>query len=354
MTIICTRSPLLPERHPEGDFFICDILDAVAKSDMATMEHPFFSLATKPDFKVRRYEHGSQFIEIKPSHEGIATIFDRDILIYCISQLMVARNENKPYSQTVRFKAIDLMKATNRMTSGSGYKGLKAALERLSGTRINTNITSGDVEIFETFGMIESAKIVRETRDGRMQEVEIKLSDWVFNAIESRDVLTLSREYFRLRKPIERRIYEIARKHCGQKNSWVINLSLLHKKCGSHASIREFRRVMNKVIATDIEHNHIPDYAVRWADDKESKVTFNAREILQILKNKKELEIASHIFLDADVYEEAKCVAPQWDIYYLETQWREWMAFSDNPEPKNPSRAFIGFCKKWFERKGYP
>jgi|GEM_PF-3012503 len=36
-------------------------------------------------------------------------------------------------------------------------------------------------------------KIVKETRDGRVQEVEIKLSEWVFNAIEHQEVLTLYR-----------------------------------------------------------------------------------------------------------------------------------------------------------------
>ncbi|MCA9184408.1 MAG: replication initiator protein A [Pirellulaceae bacterium] len=30
-------------------------------------------------------------------------------------------------------------------------------------------------------------------------------------------MLTLHRDYFRLRKPLERRVYEIARKHCGPK-----------------------------------------------------------------------------------------------------------------------------------------
>ena len=40
---------LLPERHPNLDFFVLDITDAVPKDDLASMEHPLFSLATKPD-----------------------------------------------------------------------------------------------------------------------------------------------------------------------------------------------------------------------------------------------------------------------------------------------------------------
>lgn len=63
-----------------------------------------------------------------------------------------------------------------------------------------------------------------------MQDVEITLSDWVFNAIKAKEVLTLHRDYFRLRKPLERRLYELARKHCGQKDEWKISLDLLQEK----------------------------------------------------------------------------------------------------------------------------
>src|SRR3546814_339183 len=40
------RTPLLPVRHPNQDLFICDVLDAIPKDDMASMEHPVFSLST--------------------------------------------------------------------------------------------------------------------------------------------------------------------------------------------------------------------------------------------------------------------------------------------------------------------
>ena len=128
-----------------------------------------------------------------PSADGLATVHDRDVLIYCISQLMSSINEGKQVSQVLRFRAHDLLKATNRMTSGQGYEALKAAFERLAGTRISTNVATGGQEVFDNFGLIERVTIVRETRDGRMQEVEVKLSDWVFNAIRHNEVLTLHR-----------------------------------------------------------------------------------------------------------------------------------------------------------------
>lgn len=121
------RSLLLPDRRPAPDFFVRDILDAVPKGDMASMEHPIFSHSTKPDLRTRRHEHGAVLIEIAPSAKGLATVHDRDILIYCISHLMASLNDGKAISPVVYFKAHDLLRATNRVTSGEGYSALMAA-----------------------------------------------------------------------------------------------------------------------------------------------------------------------------------------------------------------------------------
>lgn len=311
---------------------------------MAGMEHPIFSLSTKPDVNIRRYENNGRFVEIAPSVRGLATVHDRDILIYCISQLISALNEGRAVSQTVHFKAYDLLQATNRMTNGQGYEGLKSALERLKGTVISTNIVTGGKEQFDTFGLIDRAKIVRESRDGRMQEVEIKLSDWVFNAIRAKEVLTLHRDYFRLRKPLERRIYEIARKHCGSKKEWRISLALLQKKSGSSSTSREFKRLVLNIIKQDQKHHHIPDYSLRMEGNQ------------IIFRNKGTMHKKSHdgqeffVFLSSDAPAQARKVAPGWDIHYLEQEWRNWMKAA----PQNPDAAFIGFCKKWFEKRGRP
>jgi plasmid replication initiation protein len=218
---------------------------------------------------------------------------------------------------------------------------LKAALERLAGTRISTNIVTGGKEIFRTFGLIESAEVVRETRDGRMQEVEIKLSDWVFNAIRSKEVLTLHRDYFRLRKPLERRIYELARKHCGAQKEWRISLALLQKKCGSTSTSREFRRLVLNIVREDQQHDHMPDYVISYAE-KEDMVTFTNRQTVKVV-----LPRAVVPQLDPDVYETARMLAPGFDVHFLEREWRSWL-----PEaPRNPEAAFLGFCRKWVQNR---
>ncbi len=339
------RSPLLPDRRQQSDFFVCDIFDAAPKADMASMEHPIFSIATKPDRQIRRYESGRNFVEIIPSAKGLATVHDRDVLIYCISQLMAALNDGRDVTQTLRFKAYDLLTATNRGTDGRGYQQLRSAFERLRGTTISTNITTGGQEQLDVFGLIEHARIVRQTREGRMLDVEIKLSDWVFNAIQSREVLTLHRDYFRLRKPLERRIYEIARKHCGQKDEWRITLAKLQAKCGSNSSQKEFRRMLQAIVRQDETHAHMPDYSVRF-DLETDMVIFSNRGTL-VATTSLESETPA---LKPDTYEDARQAAPGWDVRYLEGEWRAWII----EPPRDPDRAFIGFCRKWFERRGRP
>ena len=347
-----TRSPLLPDRQEQGDFFVCDIFDAAPKGDMASMAHPIFSLSTKPDHRIRRYEDetGQNYLEVKPSADGLATIHDRDVLIYCISQIMAALNEGRVVSRIVRLKAYDVLKATNRVTDGRGYDGLRAALVRLQGTQIETNIVTGGKEQLDLFSIIDRARIVRETRAGRMQEIEIELSDWVFNAIQAQEVLTLHRNYFRLRKPLERRLYELARKHCGRKAEWRITLAALQRKCGSASTPREFRRLVANIVKQDEAHNHMPDYAIRLDD---MMIVFRNRQSAA-LSEPDVIGEGTSVRLRPGTYDQARMAAPGWDIYRLETEWRTWMSDGGLDAPKDADRAFLGFCRKWYEKRGRP
>lgn len=321
---------------------------------MASMAHPIFTLSTKPDTKKRRYvaADGKSYVEIRPNMIGLATVHDRDVLIYCISQVMAALNDGKQVHRTLRFKAYDLLVATNRPVAGTGYSGLKAALERLQGTQIETNITTGGVEQIDGFSLIDRYRIVRETRDGRMLDLEVTLSDWVFNAIAGDDVLTLNRRYFQLRKPLERRLYELARKQCGTQPEWKCGLNKLQDRTGSMSSDKEFRRLVRAICKADEEHDHMPDYAFRL--DADILTVRPKREFLERYAPKpaqNQLTGGYVLPLSPDTLERARELAPTWDITKLVGEWRSYSARQKEP-PKNPDAAFLGFCKSWFEKRG--
>jgi len=257
---------LLPERHATRDFFVADILDCAPKDDTASMEHPIFALSMQKDVRERRYEHNGNSVVIAPSTFGLATIWDKDILIYLISQLMEGGNRGREdaTSRRVRFTAYDYLVATNRGTGGDHYRRLEAGLDRLKGTTIKTDIRTGGARVKQAFGLIDEWRIVeRSPTDEKMIACEVTLSEWLHNAVTAREVLTISRDYFRLRGGLERRLYEIARKHCGYQARWAVSVELLHKKTGSQGTLKEFRRVVRGVA----EANVLPEYRLRYEEE---------------------------------------------------------------------------------------
>ncbi|MCF7728091.1 replication initiator protein A [Sulfitobacter sp. M22] len=321
---------LLPDRH-QSDFFVCDIFDAIPKDDLATMEHPIFSLSTKPDRRILTYTHNGTDITVVPSMRGLATIHDKDVLIFCISQLMAALNTGRAVGRTLTLRAYDMLVATNRETSGDAYRRLREALERLAGTRITTNIETGGMEVTSGFGLIENWEIVRRARGGRMVSVKVTLSEWLYRAVLSKSVLTLSRDYFRLRKPLERRVYEIARKHCGRQPVWRISVELLLKKSGSASP----RRVFRKMLRDMIEANHLPDYDIE--EEAGDMIRFTRRTVIE---DGPEAPPLSERALEA-----ARLILPGADVYALEADWRAFWAASGRPKLRAADAAFVGFVK---------
>ncbi len=108
--------------------------------------------------------------------------------------------------------------------------------------------------------------------------MEITLSDWIFNAIREKggDILTISCDYFRLIKPLEHRLYELARKHCGTKNDhWMFKIGTLHQRTGSKSPLREFRRMLKGIIDNQ---EHIPDHTfILDSDTVETLYIFTQR-----------------------------------------------------------------------------
>jgi plasmid replication initiation protein len=324
-----TGQGLSPDRHPTADFFVCDILGASPKDDLGTMEHPLFSLSTRPDRRILTYEHNGTEVTVTPSVRGRATIHDKDIIIYCVSQLMAALNAGRVIGRTLHLTAHDLLVATSRDTSGDAYARLREAFERLAGTRITTNIVTGGEETTRGFGLIEAWEIVRRAKGGRMSQVKVTLSEWLFRAVQAKSVLTLSRDYFRLRKPLERRVYELARKHCGRQAEWKISVAILHKKTGSAAPVRVFRAALRKMILED----NLPDYTM--AEVPGDLMVFTRRRARPV----------TGPALSAEALDRARALIPGADVYALEADWRGWWAETGSPRLGNADAAFLGWVK---------
>lgn len=330
--------PLLPDRHPTRDFFVADIFDSLPfKDDMASMSYPMFSLSKKKDMRNLEYNSGDISITIKPNTDGLPTIFDKDVLLYCGSQLMAEINAGRIPPKTLRISSRDLLVATNRHTNDVGYKLLKKALDRLSGVKVKTNIKTNKRETTKVFGLIDSYEVVESSRvKDRMIRLEITLSDWFYNSILGKEVLTISRDYFRLRKPLERRLYEIARKHCGRSSDWSIGLEKLKDRVGSTSSLPKFRFFINQ----QVKYDHLPDYQVTLSDS--DIVTFKRRSAAPLL------ELDDMPSLKPETIAKGERIVREagtgWDYRDIRSQFTKQLI--DGFAPDSADGAFIAFVKK--------
>lgn len=330
-------SRLLPDRHPTKDFFVLDIRDASPKDDIASMEHPIFSLSVKPDMRNLEYEHNGKRIRIEPSARGLATIMDKDIILYCISKLIHLHDQGVKIDPWIEVTAHEVMVATNWNIGSKDYKRFEDALLRLRQTTIITNIQTGNVERIGGFGIIDAFEVERVDERGkrgsfgRMSKVRIKLSDWTLNAIKSGEVLTISPLYFRLRRPLERRVYELARKHVGNQSiTWECGLEKFQNKVGSSAPKKKFRFFMKEII----EDGNIPDYVFELKGDK------------ILVKRIPKFVAIGRVRLKPETIDRAQAMAHEkgLDFYELQSEWQDLVGRLGMPE--SPDGAFIGYIKK--------
>lgn len=244
----------------ETDLFIDSLVGAPLKDDRALMEFPFFSIQKQPRMEPLIYDDGRTQITIEPGPKGLATIWDKDVLLYVVSLINERIERGMDVDHTVRFAAHDLLRVTGRGTGKRSYELLLDALFRLRSTNIMTSIESADERDRRGFGWIETWRVVeRKTSTGRkiMAAIEITLNDWMFRAlVKERRVLTINPTYFDLESGLGRRLYEIGRKHLGNQASWRISLEKLAKKIGTSRELRFFKRDLLKIINDDV----IPDY----------------------------------------------------------------------------------------------
>jgi len=129
---------------PHRDLFTLDSpLHGEIRGERSLMAFPFFALSKNAWMKPLTYDHATVSIEVRPSASGVATIYDKEIVLY-IASLMAAKLEaGEHVEQDFIFTAHDLFSVTGSNHSARSYGRLSEALERLQGTQIKTNIEAG-------------------------------------------------------------------------------------------------------------------------------------------------------------------------------------------------------------------
>ena len=75
-------TPSDKDKPKQIDLFLGNIADAPFKDDRILMEFPFFSIQKQPKMTLILFEDDKVQIKVEPGAKGMATVWDKDILIY--------------------------------------------------------------------------------------------------------------------------------------------------------------------------------------------------------------------------------------------------------------------------------
>ena len=220
-------------------------------NDRNTMLHSFFALEAKRTDPIEYKANGVEII-VQGTKSGLATINDKEILVYIcsIASQKLARGEN--VTQKFRFTAHDFFSVTGKTPGGKTYRYFAAALERLQGTQIKTNIVTGGRRERTWFSWLKSARMetaVWSNGYEAMKAIEVELCDWLWRAIvDDNAVLTSSESYFYL-PPLERKLYEVGYAECADRTTAVVPLEDLRRRMGVTTDLRHFRHNLGKTVA---------------------------------------------------------------------------------------------------------
>jgi plasmid replication initiation protein len=85
--------------------------------------------------------------------------------------------------------------------------------------------------------------------------------------------------------------------------------------------------------------------AIKWVKFEIIKTTERLALDAKLQDREKQLNLFD-VHLKTTTYEQAKTMAPGWDIYALAAEWKAWASQHKDWPPQNPDAAFLGFCKK--------
>jgi plasmid replication initiation protein len=230
------------------------------QNDRWVMAYQFFHLdRTLRDWPIE-YDDGK--VKITVTGSPIATMYDLEVLIYIVSLMAQRLERGEQVERTFAFSAGDFFRVAGIADSGSAYYRIEGALDRLQGTKVRTNIVTGGERTKEGFSWVDSYKLVYKEDTGVLERVTVTICEWLWRAIKmDNNKFIYDPCYFDL-PPLEKRLYEMARAHCGQRGfrMWLDNLQ---RRVGSQDELRRFKSKLKAIAA---RKRPLPGYCLALKD----------------------------------------------------------------------------------------
>jgi hypothetical protein len=213
---------------------------------------------------------------------GLPTIFDQDVIIYVTSVILAERNQLKKYPHsrasartdpkregTIFFSTADYCEFTKRtyIDPKTGrkrypnYRRVKHQLDRLGQTFLSFSVDDPKIKRTQgTASLLSMHDIQRHNEDqDTLTSCRLTLTPWLIDAIDANQVVRLDDRYFHLIRPFDRAIYQLYKRHAGDKRRQPLTLDMLYHKGGFRSPFARFKHMMGQFHAR--HHGRFIDYA---------------------------------------------------------------------------------------------
>lgn len=253
----------------QGDLFAVDsplLGDIMGERTVA--EFPFFALKKTKQVEPMIFSADGVTIELSAGRYGIATIYDKEILLYVASIITDLLDRGGTPGRTIRFTAHDLFRITGTNVGARSYTYLIDALRRLRGTVVETNIATGGEETETNFSWLDQFKVAyaKDAKgERRVKFIEVTVCDWFFRAVQrDRRLAAYDLGYFSL-SPIERRLYELAMFNCHGGTTFRLELTDVAERMGCGTGrLRATRAEITRIS----EQDTLPEYSIALVSQK--------------------------------------------------------------------------------------
>jgi len=229
---------------PDAEY---EVLGARAAEFMADLPYCSPYAISAGDMKPRRFEYKGKFIQFSPSPNGLPTIRDFDVLIYCITWIVNAALEGRDddVGSTYEFEVEDFYRFSGRPRNGERESLFIQGLDRLAGSTVTTNTKPIGLDN-QSFNFVEHYQLDQDER-GRLKSVRIKIPHTFYCLAHNEFFGTVHSDYFTL-SAARRLIYLFIKQICGSEEKLLVPYSKLYAVTGSTSPLRKFLPVIDELV----------------------------------------------------------------------------------------------------------
>lgn len=230
-----------------------------------------FALSPNEHTFTTRFANGDGYVYLRIEGNeklGPATQHDKSFLAFVLTRMLEMKEQGKDF-RTLRVSISEYLRKMGINSSGHAYHQVNETIDRLTSTKVYTNVELQGDGVVSYFNWIQSAKVHYTTRmiagesKRCMTSFTIVPCEWIVNAAERGSFVEYAKGYFQLKSQLMQRIYEVVSTET-QKDIFKIRMQELMERTGCDTSTKTFKKNLKRQIVGESGKppTNVPEHAI--------------------------------------------------------------------------------------------